>query len=92
MQKLREKQIQEKLAGLPGWIRDGDAIKKDWKFQDFDEAMQFINKLAKLAEAHNHHPELYNVYNRVSLRFTTHDAGGLTDKDFKIARAVDCIT
>jgi 4a-hydroxytetrahydrobiopterin dehydratase len=91
MQKLSEHEIQTHLNTLSGWRRDGDAIKKEWKFQDFKEAMQFINKIADLAEAQNHHPELFNVYNRVTLRFTTHDAGGLTEKDIEIARAIEGI-
>lgn len=89
MQKLSENQIQTHLDALPGWRRDGEAITKEWSFRDFKQAMEFINKVADLAEAHNHHPELFNVYNRVTLRFTTHDAGGLTEKDIKIAHAIE---
>ncbi len=86
---MTDKEIQQKLAELNGWTRDGNAIKKSWQFRDFSEAMRFINKVAELAEKHDHHPELFNVYNRVELRFSTHDAGGLTEKDFAIAKAID---
>lgn len=89
MKLLTDNEIQEKLNQLSGWQRDGQAIKKEWTFGDFGEAITFINKVADLAEAQNHHPELFNVYNRVSLRFSTHDAGGLTEKDFQIAQAIE---
>lgn len=90
-QLLDEKHIAIRLAKLHGWKRDGGAIVKEWQFRDFAEAMQFINRIARIAEQHNHHPELYNVYNRVRLRFSTHDAGGLTEKDFQIAEAIDAL-
>ncbi len=86
---MNAQDIQDALGTLKGWELDGDAIKKTWTFRDFKEAMSFINQVAELAERFNHHPELFNVYNRVTLRFTTHDAGGLTEKDFAIAREID---
>ena len=89
---MTEQEIQEKLAELNGWELDGNAIKKAWQFRDFSEAIWFINQVAELAEKHDHHPELFNVYNRVELRFSTHDAGGLTAKDFAIAREIDRIS
>lgn len=91
MQKLSNEEIQQKLQSISGWDLDGEAIKKEWKFSDFKEAMQFINKVADLANEHDHHPELFNVYNQVSLRFSTHDAGGLTQRDFRIAAEIDKI-
>lgn len=89
MKKLSAAEIQKRLGALQGWSTDGPAIKKEWQFRDFVQALAFINKIAQLAERHGHHPELYNVYNRVSLRFSTHDAGGLTAKDFAIAEEID---
>ncbi len=89
---MTEQEIQQNLAELNGWELDGNAIKKAWQFRDFAEAMRFINQVAELAEKHDHHPELFNVYNRVELRFSTHDAGGLTPKDFAIAREIDRIS
>jgi 4a-hydroxytetrahydrobiopterin dehydratase len=70
---------------------DKNAIKKEWTFEDFNQALTFINKIGQLAEKHDHHPEIFNVYNRVALRFYTHTAGGLTEKDFAIARDIDTI-
>ena len=89
MERLSQSEIQAKLKYLSGWQLDDNGIKKEWKFDDFVAAMAFINKIADLAEQQNHHPELFNVYNRVSLRFSTHDAGGLTEKDFSIAHAIE---
>jgi 4a-hydroxytetrahydrobiopterin dehydratase len=76
---------------MDGWYLDEDAIRKDWTFDDFKDALAFINKIGDLAEKHNHHPELSNVYNKVSLRFNTHSADGITAKDFSIARDIDGI-
>jgi 4a-hydroxytetrahydrobiopterin dehydratase len=92
MQKLSEQEIFDKLHTITGWHREGESIEKEWQFADFSEAFAFISRVALLAESHNHHPELFNVYNKVKLSFSTHDAGGLTQKDFDIARAVDAIT
>lgn len=91
MTKLSMEDIQQNLKNLTGWKLDGDAIKKEWKFKDFSEAMQFINKVSELAEQNDHHPELFNIYNQVSLRFSTHDAGGLTKRDFNMASKIDKI-
>jgi 4a-hydroxytetrahydrobiopterin dehydratase len=88
-QKLSNEQIEQQMKNIHGWTREDNAIKKDWEFADFTEAMQFINRVAELAEEHDHHPELYNVYNKVSLKFSTHDAGGLTERDFRIATDID---
>ena len=89
MQVLSEEQVNEHLESLDDWELDGDAIKREWIFKDFSEAMDFINIIAVMAENHNHHPEIYNVYNRVSLRFNTHDAGGITEKDITIAKEIN---
>ncbi|MBN2364556.1 MAG: 4a-hydroxytetrahydrobiopterin dehydratase [Calditrichaeota bacterium] len=92
MEKLNQSEIQQRLTEVKGWKLDGNAIKKEFEFSDFSEAMKFINQVADLAESHNHHPELYNVYNKVSLRFSTHDAGGITTRDFRMATDIDKIT
>lgn len=76
---------------LNEWYLDTDAIRKDWEFRDFNEAMTFINRIAELSERHNHHPEIFNVYNKVTLRFSTHDAGGITAMDVEIAKDIDKI-
>jgi 4a-hydroxytetrahydrobiopterin dehydratase len=89
MQVLSEEQVNGHLESLDDWELDGDAIKREWIFKDFSEAMDFINIIAVMAENHNHHPEIFNVYNRVSLRFNTHDAGGITEKDITIAKEIN---
>lgn len=89
MVKLNDNQIAERLKILNGWQRDGDQIVKEWHFKDFISAMAFIQQVALLCEKNNHHPEMFNVYNRVQLTFSTHDAGGLTENDFRIAAAID---
>jgi 4a-hydroxytetrahydrobiopterin dehydratase len=80
------------LAGsLPGWsLVDGrEAIERRFQFRDFNEAWGFMNRVALLAESQNHHPEWSNVWNRVRIELSTHDAGGLTDNDVKLARAIN---
>lgn len=77
---------------LPHWSIDrdrGGSIQREFKFADFTEAFAFMTRVARHAEALDHHPEWQNVYNRVSVRLTTHDAGGLTEKDLELARAID---
>lgn len=89
MEKLSEKDIQNKLKTLPEWRLQGVALHRDFEFKDFVSAMVFINKVAETAEKLEHHPEIINNYNKVSLRFSTHDAGGITEKDFDSAREVN---
>jgi 4a-hydroxytetrahydrobiopterin dehydratase len=91
LNKLLADEIAQKMNEITGWELKGDSINKEWQFKDFSEAMRFINKIAELAEKHDHHPELFNVYNKVSLKFYTHDAGGLTHRDFNIAAEIDKI-
>ncbi|HEV7249378.1 MAG TPA: 4a-hydroxytetrahydrobiopterin dehydratase [Shinella sp.] len=90
-EKLSEQAISEALAGLDGWTRsdDGIAIEKKYKFKTFREAFGFMTEGALAAEKFNHHPEWFNVYNRVEVRLTNHDAGGLTELDIKLATAMD---
>ena len=83
------------LRGLPGWVAaDGrDAIEKTFKFTDFEAAFAFMSRVAITAEEMDHHPEWFNVYNRVQVTLTTHDAGqgesGLTGKDIQLAQAME---
>lgn len=78
-------------AALPGWtLAEGrDAIRREFRFRDFSEAWGFMARVALLAEAQDHHPEWSNVYNRVEVLLTTHDAGGLSERDLRLARAID---
>ncbi len=79
------------LAGLPGWTFDAsaDAITRELKFRNFSEAFGFMSRVALLAEKADHHPEWSNVYNKVTITLSTHDAGGLTQKDVDLAQKID---
>jgi 4a-hydroxytetrahydrobiopterin dehydratase len=92
MVKLSQFEIGKALKNLPNWHKEDEFIVREFQFKDFTEAFGFITRVAFLAEKHNHHPNLYNVYNRVTLKFSTHDAGGLTEKDFAIAEAIDRVS
>jgi 4a-hydroxytetrahydrobiopterin dehydratase len=87
--KLDEAGIQEKLARLSGWARAGDAIRKEYKFADFAEAMGFVARVALRAERMDHHPDILISYSRVTLTLSSHDAGGLTERDFRLAEQID---
>jgi 4a-hydroxytetrahydrobiopterin dehydratase len=86
---LPDSAIAEALGDLDGWSREGDAIVRDFQFADFVDALGFIAKVGVLAERANHHPELSNVYNRVRIALSTHDAGGITQNDIDLAREID---
>jgi 4a-hydroxytetrahydrobiopterin dehydratase len=81
------------LAAHPDWTlaRDGKAITRTFRFRDFSESWGFMSRVALLAEAQDHHPEWFNVYNRVEVTLTTHDAGGLSARDAKMAAAMDAL-
>ena len=81
----------EALAELPGWAEDGgsDAISRTYIFADFNEAFGFMARAALVAEKMNHHPEWFNVYKTVEVTLMTHDAGGLTELDITLAKAMD---
>ncbi len=89
--KLTEAEITAALAKLPGWTKvDGrSAIAKKFQFGDFSEAWGFMSRVALAAESQNHHPEWCNVWNRVEITLSTHDAGGLSARDVKLAEAID---
>lgn len=80
-------------AALPDWaLAEGrDAIRREFRFRDFNEAWGFMSRVALLAEAQDHHPEWSNAYNRVEVLLTTHDAGGLSERDIRLARAIDAL-
>lgn len=87
-------EVAEVLADLPGWrAHDGDrpAIERSLKFKDFNAAFGFMTRVALMADKMDHHPEWSNVYNRVDILLTTHDAGGLTERDVRMARFIDDI-
>ena len=88
-EKLSEQEIQEHLKKLTGWELKEGAIGKLYKFKDFPEAVAFVNRIVPLAEAADHHPDIDIRYNKVRLTLSTHSAGGLTEKDFQLARQID---
>ena len=89
MAKLNPEQIAEKLNALPGWEYKNNAISKTFKFKEFLPGIEFVQKVAEIAEAADHHPDITINYTRVTFSCTTHDAGGVTDKDFKLAENIE---
>jgi 4a-hydroxytetrahydrobiopterin dehydratase len=89
---LTEDEIASRLVDLP-WEREGDEIRRDWKFEDFAGAIAFVNRVAEAAEEANHHPDiLVYGWNKVRLSLTNHSAGGLTEPDFEMAKVFDGLT
>nr|WP_314463760.1 4a-hydroxytetrahydrobiopterin dehydratase [uncultured Novosphingobium sp.] len=89
--RLTDAERDEALAALPGWAlrEDGLAIVRKLKFADFNEAFGFMTRVAIQADKADHHPEWFNVYNRVEITLTTHDADGLSRRDLELARFID---
>jgi 4a-hydroxytetrahydrobiopterin dehydratase len=90
---LTDEERIDALSELPGWHLHQDrlAIAREFEFGNFSEAWAFMSRVALLAEQHDHHPEWSNVYNRVAITLTTHDAGGLSARDITMAQAIDAI-
>lgn len=86
---LTEAEIDRALESLPGWTRDGDALRKQFTFGSFPDAVAYVNRLVPHAEQADHHPDLTINYRRVTVRFSTHDEGGITAKDVTGARMAD---
>ena len=89
MAKLPPEEIKNRLTGLTGWQLADNAIKKQFKFNDFMSAMAFVNRVADAAEAVDHHPDITINYTRVTMSLSTHSAGGITVKDFDLAQKID---
>lgn len=89
MTTYNEKTANEKLQNLENWYFENNGIQKEFVFKNFYEAIGFIVKVGIMSEKMNHHPEWSNVYNKVNIRLTTHDAKGITDKDFELARKIE---
>jgi len=89
MPTLSRAEIEERLKTLRGWTLDGNAIRKQYTFAGFPEAIAFVNRLAPEAEKADHHPDILINYKRVTLTYSTHSEGGLTEKDFEGARTAD---
>lgn len=88
-QKLDDSDIRSRLDDLDGWTLEDGKLHKDFRFDGFVDAFGWMAAVALVAEKMDHHPEWSNVYNRVSVDLTTHDAGGITDLDFELAAAAD---
>jgi len=89
MPKLSRDEIDRRLETLNGWTLDGDAIRKQFTFKGFPEAVAFVDRLVPEAEAADHHPDILINYKRVTLTWSTHSEGGLTEKDFAGAQMAD---
>ena len=88
---LTEAELGARLVEIPEWTRKENYIERTWRFQDFPEALVFINKVGALAEGMDHHPDIYNSWAKVRLRLMTHDRGGLTALDFELAKKIDAL-
>ncbi|MHC4939444.1 MAG: 4a-hydroxytetrahydrobiopterin dehydratase [Planctomycetota bacterium] len=86
---LTEEQIAAALAELPGWQQDANRLRRIREFEDFAGAMRFANRVADLAHAYDHHPEIHIGYRTVTLTLWSHDVGGVTERDLEFARAVE---
>ena len=89
MPKLTAPEIDQRMKSVNGWTREGDAIRKQFTFADFLQAIAFVNRLAPEAEKADHHPDILINYKRVTLTYSTHSEGGLTEKDFVGAATAD---
>jgi len=87
--KLSDTEIQSRLGALPGWKVDEGKLFREFRFTDFKQAFAFMTRAAAVADQMDHHPEWFNVFNKVRVHLGTHDAGGITDLDFKLAGAMD---
>ncbi|HXV15593.1 MAG TPA: 4a-hydroxytetrahydrobiopterin dehydratase [Gemmatimonadaceae bacterium] len=81
--------VQRELGGLQGWSRRGDALVRTYQFRNFSQAMEFVNRVAGLAESAGHHPDIDIRYSKVTLSLSTHDAGGITANDVSLAKSID---
>ncbi len=91
MPALSDIEIQRTLGSLPGWTRKGDAIVKSYHFATFPAGIAFVAQVAELAEAQQHHPDIDIRYTKIQFACSTHDAGGITDKDFTLAQAIETL-
>jgi 4a-hydroxytetrahydrobiopterin dehydratase len=86
---LTDEEIQSRLEGLEGWEREGDALRRRFKFADFKESIDFVNRITPEAEEMNHHPDLAISWNTVDVTLSTHSQGGITENDFELASRID---
>ena len=86
---IEKNQLDSFIEKNPSWIIDNKTIKKEFKFENFIEAFGFMSRVALLSEKIDHHPDWQNIYNKVNINLTTHDKGGITTNDIKLAEAID---
>ena len=91
MMRLSQEEISEELKNLPGWSVVNEKLHREIEFESFNQAFGFMTRAAMEIEKMNHHPEWLNVYNRLSVDLTTHDAGGITQNDIKLARILNSL-
>lgn len=89
MATLNPNRIQEELKALPGWEYKDNAIAKLYRFKEFMDGIRFVDRVAEMAETADHHPDMLINYTRVTFKCTTHSAGGVTEKDFRLARQIE---
>ena len=93
MQKLTGEEIQQRLVDLPNWtLGDDGKLHRDYKRSNFKDALGFIVRIGLAAEAMDHHPEIFNVYSTVNIALNTHDADGITEKDFRLAAEIETLS
>jgi 4a-hydroxytetrahydrobiopterin dehydratase len=88
---LSDDDIQERLEQVPEWGREDDSIKREFKFDDFQGSVDFVNRITPPAEEMNHHPDIAISWNKVELTLSTHSQGGLTEDDFELASRIDAL-
>jgi len=91
MMRLSSEKISEELKNLPGWIVKEEKMHRDFEFEDFNQAFGFMTRAAMHIEKMNHHPEWFNVYNKLTVDLTTHDAGGITENDIELAKILNSL-
>jgi 4a-hydroxytetrahydrobiopterin dehydratase len=89
--KLSQEQIKNELKNMPGWTVVEGKLHKEFQFDDFNQAFGFMTRAAMHIEKMNHHPEWFNVYNKLIVDLTTHDAGGITENDIKLAKTLNSL-
>ncbi len=87
--KLSDEEIKQSLGKLEGWKVDGILLKKEFKFENFAESLEFVNRVGEIAERADHHPDITFGWGYANIELTTHDVGGLTNNDFDIAGEID---
>ena len=92
MIRLSSDRISDELKNLPGWTVKEEKLHKDFEFNDFNQAFGFMTRAAMEIEKMNHHPEWFNVYNKITIDLTTHDAGGITENDVELARILNSLS